>query len=123
MIGHVGAAAAHAHTPQQTQAPKPVDTSAAAVSAQPASQTPSSAEASKVVQPVPDSDNGRGADLQPQLNQTPQGNGTSGVNADAVKILEDVQQNASSKDFRTELNTQLEAAGHDPAESIVDIRV
>lgn len=123
MIGHVGAAVSQAHPtpqPQSTQNAKPDPTAQAA---QPASQTPSSAEASKVVQAVPDSDNGRGADLQPQLNQQPKNAGTGGVNEDAVKILKEVQETSSSDDFRAELSSQLDEAGIDANEPIVDIRV
>ncbi len=125
MLGHVGAATSQAYTTSQSQpssqAPKPDPTEQAA---QPASQTPSSAEASQVVQSVPDSDNGRGADLQPQLNQQPQNPGTGGINEEAVKILEEAQKNTSSDDeFRAELNTQLEAAGLNTGAPIVDIRV
>ncbi|MBT8152405.1 hypothetical protein KMP13_00525 [Epibacterium ulvae] len=125
MLGPVGAATSQAYTSPQSQpssqAPKPDATDQAA---QPASQTPSSAEASQVVQSVPDNDNGRGADLQPQLNQQPQNPGTGGINEEAVQILEQAQQNTSSdEEFRAELSTQLEAAGLDANEPIVDIRV
>ncbi|UWQ80934.1 hypothetical protein K3725_08055 [Leisingera sp. S132] len=93
-------------------------------SAQPASQIPSSAAASMVVLAVPDAGRGRNAELQSALNQQPKGGGTSGINEDALKVLEDVLSNTSSDDeFRAELRTQLAAAGHDPSKPIMDIRV
>lgn len=123
MIGQIGVAISQntpVPQPQSAQSPK---AEAAVQASQPASQTPTSAEASKVVQAVPDSDNGRGADLQPQLNQQPQNPGTRGVNQEAVKILEEVQRRTSSDEFREELSAQLEAAGQDPDQPIVDIRL
>ena len=123
MIGHIGAALSHPPSvspSQPTQAHKPDPTAEAA---QPSSQTPTSAAASQVVQAVPDSDTGRGADLQPQLNQQPQQQGTKGINKEALTILKDVQTTAPTEDFRTELAAQLQAAGQDSTQPIVDIRI
>lgn len=93
-------------------------------SAQRASQIPTSAAASMVVLAVPDAGRGRNADMQSELNQQPKRGGTGGVNKDALKVLENVMNSASSNDeFRAELMAQLSEAGHDPSKPIMDIRV
>lgn len=93
-------------------------------SAQPASKLPGSAVASMVVLAVPDTGKGRNADLQSELNQQPRRGGTGGINEEAVKIVKNLLSSTSSNgEFRTELKTQLAAAGHDPSKPIMDIRV
>ncbi len=147
MISPVGGTVSQVHSVQNSHSGhhKQPERTASEATAAPAAQTPSSAQASQVVPAIQDSDNGRGADLQPALNQAPSadrapvqsdtangraggGNGTAGINTKAVEVLNSVLEatkqadSGGAQDFRAELHTQLEAAGLNAQDPIVDIR-